>query len=121
MADKRQVIRTSFFDHDVKGLLKKYPHVLDDLEIVTNQLKQGETPGDRLDDLKPYIVYKVRVPNRDAQRGKSGGYRLIYYVRTEDAVYLVTVYSKSQRSDVPSKFIRQLLDRVEAILSSDSE
>jgi mRNA-degrading endonuclease RelE of RelBE toxin-antitoxin system len=56
-------------------------------------------------------VYKVRLPNRDAQRGKSGGYRVIYYIRTPKRIVLLTVYSKSDRSDTSA-------DDIQAIIAS---
>jgi hypothetical protein len=58
------------FSRAVKRLSKKYPHIVDDLKSVTHQLEQGETPGDQMQGTG-YAVYKVRVPNTDAQRGKS--------------------------------------------------
>jgi mRNA-degrading endonuclease RelE of RelBE toxin-antitoxin system len=62
-------------------------------------LKNGETPGDRLQDIENYIAYKVRLPNRDMQRGKSGGYRVIYYVRTADRIFLMRIYTKSEQEN----------------------
>ena len=47
-----------------------------------------------------YALYKVRVPNHDAQRGKSGDYCVIYYLQTDDGRLLVTVYSKSDQADI---------------------
>jgi len=35
---------------------------------------------------------KVRLRNSDAQRGKSGGYRVIYYLKTKAKIILVTIY-----------------------------
>ena len=56
------------------------------------RLSSGETPGDRVQGVG-HVVYKVRVPNSDARRGTSGGYRVVYYVQTTDRVILVTIYS----------------------------
>ena len=55
-----------------------------------------------------YAVYKVRLPNRAAQRGKSGGFRVIYYVQIEDLVTLLTIYSKTEEIDVSLREIQQL-------------
>lgn len=41
-----------------------------------------------------YQVFKLRVKNSDIQKGKSGGYRLIYYVKTEQGIILLTIYTK---------------------------
>jgi mRNA-degrading endonuclease RelE of RelBE toxin-antitoxin system len=47
-----------------------------------------------------YVMLKVRVKNRDIQKGKSAGYRLIYQVESTTSVLLLTIYSKSDRSDI---------------------
>lgn len=62
-------------------------------------LAAGETPGDRLQGIKQ-SVFKVRVPNRDARRGKRGGYRLLYYLPLSNRVVLLTIYSKTDISDM---------------------
>jgi mRNA-degrading endonuclease RelE of RelBE toxin-antitoxin system len=54
-------------------------------------------------------IYKVRIRNRDAARGKSGGYRVIYYLKTSSAVILITIYSKTEQSDITSVKIKQIL------------
>ncbi len=51
---------------------------MNDLNPVLIQLEAGETPGDRIQGLGSYRVYKARIRNSDAQRGKSGGYRVVY-------------------------------------------
>ncbi len=57
-----------------------------------------------------YTAYKVRLPNSDAQRGSSGGYRVIYYVRTASGRLLVTIHSKTEQSDIPADDIRRIID-----------
>jgi mRNA-degrading endonuclease RelE of RelBE toxin-antitoxin system len=47
-----------------------------------------------------YVMLKVRVKNRDIQKGKSAGYRLIYQVESTTSVLLLTIYSKSDHSDI---------------------
>ena len=96
------------FQKDVKRLRKKYPHIREDLQPLIDQLLNGETPGDQI-QATGYTVYKVRVPNRDAQRGKSGGYRVIYYIRTPVQVILLTIYSKSEQSDTDAENIQSII------------
>jgi len=67
------------FLRELKQLKKKYRHVRDDVEELVEQLQRGEKPGDLLQDVQEG-VYKVRLANRDAQRGTRSGYRVIYYV-----------------------------------------
>jgi len=49
------------------------------------------------------------VKNSDNQKGKSGGYRLIYYVKTSTGIILLTVYSKSEQSDIDANEIKKII------------
>ena len=60
-----------------------------------------------------YEAYKVRLPNRSARRGKSGGFRVIYYERETTLVLLLIVYSKTERSDIPNEAIIRLIDETD--------
>jgi hypothetical protein len=61
-----------------------------------------------------YEVYKVRARNSDASKGKSGGYRLIYYVKSDSEVVLITVYSKTEQTDIAPEEIRRIILDLEA-------
>lgn len=96
----------------LKRLLKKYPHAYDDLQGLIQQLERGETPGDQVKGVK-YTVYKVRLRNSDVAKGKSGGYRVIYYIRTSDHFIVITLYSKSEQVDIDPDEIRRLIEETE--------
>jgi len=104
-----EVVPSSLFIQRVKQLRKRYRHIREDLRPFIEQLEQGQTPGDRV-RAKNHIVYKARLPNRDAQRGKSGGYRVIYYIQTGNRIILLTIYAKSDRVDIG-------LDEIQAIIT----
>ena len=53
---------------------------------------------------------KVRVKNSNIQKGKSAGYRLIYLVESATSILLLTIYSKSERSDITGDEIQVILD-----------
>ncbi|RIK26832.1 MAG: hypothetical protein DCC52_09840 [Chloroflexi bacterium] len=57
-----------------------------------------------------YALYKLRVRNSDNRKGKSGGYRLIYYLRTTERLILVTIYSKSDQGDISKKRLASILN-----------
>ncbi|WP_333198720.1 hypothetical protein [Microcoleus sp. S28C3] len=65
-------------------------------------------PGDRIPDIS-YAVFKLRVRNSDTQKGKSGGYRLIYYVKTAVAIILLTIYTKSEQVDIAADDLRSII------------
>ena len=50
----------------------------------------------------------MRLPNRAARRGKSGGFRVIYYAQIDDVVTLLTIYSKTEASDISVREIQEL-------------
>ena len=93
----------------LNNLRKKYPHVRNDLEPVLKLLQQGDTPGDQIQGIG-YPVYKLRLRNSDTPKGKSGGYRIIYYLRTSDVIILITIYAKTQQVDISADEIKLLIE-----------
>lgn len=59
-------------------------------------------------------IRKVRWGARG--RGKSGGVRVIYYWVTAAAqIYLLTIYGKSERSDIDRETLRRIANRLELL------
>jgi mRNA-degrading endonuclease RelE of RelBE toxin-antitoxin system len=104
-----EVIATTKFQKKVKSLGKKYRNIRDDVQPMIELLQCGELPGDRVSGVVDLEIYKVRVKNSDARRGTSGGYRLIYYVKTSEQVILVTIYSKSEQEDIDASEVVEIL------------
>lgn len=100
------------FKRDLKQLHKKYRRLQDDVQPLIDRLVQGETPGDRVPNVG-YPVYKVRVPSRDQAKGKQGGFRILYYVRTANFILLLRIYPKATLSDLPTENIRKIIDEYE--------
>ncbi len=95
------------FDKKLERLERKYPKTIDTVDSLIDQLERDQRPGQRIPRVG-YAVYKVRLPNRAAQRGKSGGFRVIYYAQFSDRVTLLTIYSKTDDTDISAAEIRQL-------------
>jgi mRNA-degrading endonuclease RelE of RelBE toxin-antitoxin system len=102
------------FKRAARALRKRYRNIDSDLEPLIEQLRNGDLPGDQISDLPEYIVYKVRVKNSDARRGKSGGYRVIYYILAPEATVLLRLYSKSDQDDVTQDDIRATIKKFQA-------
>ncbi|MEM9003376.1 MAG: type II toxin-antitoxin system RelE/ParE family toxin [Cyanobacteria bacterium P01_F01_bin.86] len=96
------------FKRNLRKLGKKYRSIQEDVKPVIEQLQQGLFAGDRIPDIG-YEVFKLRIRNSDIQKGKSSGYRLIYYLKTADRVILLTIYSKSEQPDISAESIRQII------------
>lgn len=107
-APSLQLNYSEAFLKQLKRLAKKYRRIRQDLEPITKQLTAGETPGDQIQGIG-YTAYKVRVANSDAGRGKSGGYRVIYYVQAAVSRLLVAIYSKTEQADIPADEIARIL------------
>ena len=65
-------------------------------------------------------VRKVRRPRLGS--GKRGGVRVIYYNRVQDReIWLLTLYSKSERATVPAHELRLIKEAIERERQSDDE
>jgi mRNA-degrading endonuclease RelE of RelBE toxin-antitoxin system len=117
-----QIALTPQFKRDLRDLSKRYRSIRTDLQALIERLQLGETPGDEITGDRDKI-FKVRLNNSNIQRGKSGGYRVIYYVKTEQEIVLVTIYSKSDFSDVSNETIEHAIAQYqqEIQLVDDSE
>lgn len=100
------------FDKSLRNLAKQYRGVRKQVDAFIQQLEADDRPGDQIPGVG-YEVYKVRLPNPDAQRGKSGGFRVIYYVQLADKVLLLIIYSKTQTDDIPVERLREIIENFE--------
>ena len=85
-----QIALTPRFKRELRELAKRYRSIRSDLQPLIDQLQAGEIPGDRIAGVK-YQVFKVRLKNSNIQKGKSGGYRVIYHLKTERGIILATI------------------------------
>lgn len=104
----RDVRFTPEFKRNLRQLAKKYRRIRSDIQPIIDALLGGELPGEQIQGVG-FPIHKVRVRNSDAQRGKSGGYRIIYYRPGENTVVLITLYSKSEQQDIEAHEIRAIL------------
>jgi mRNA-degrading endonuclease RelE of RelBE toxin-antitoxin system len=102
---------TDAFEDELSRLDDKYPGAEAEVATLVDQLANGELPGDLIPNVGS-TVYKVRLANRAARRGKRGGFRVIYYVRVREHIYMLTIYSKTKREDVTAAEIRALIKRI---------
>lgn len=100
------------FQRDMKQLIKKYRHIQTDIQPILEALQTGQTPGDQIPNVER-VAYKVRIANTDSQKGKRGGYRLIYYIKTEVRIILITIYPKSDIADISPERLLQLIIEAE--------
>lgn len=101
------VLTTEPFERKSKRLAKKYKSLSEDLLVVINQLSSNPTLGTPLGK----DTYKIRVAIASKGKGKSGGARIITYVKiVKKTVYLLDIYDKSEESTISAKELKILVD-----------
>ncbi len=76
------------------------------LNLITS-LEEDPTQGTPLGN----DCYKIRLAIKSKGKGKSGGARVITCVKVVDGfVYLLTIYSKSEKDNISYKELQQLID-----------
>ncbi len=93
------------FDRQVKRLAKKYPSLKADLRSLFDSLREGAALGRG--------CYKVRMAITSKKQGKSGGARVITFVKvTKEAVYLLSLYDKSEKKDLEPGELETHLEQI---------
>jgi len=93
------------FEKDVKKLKKKFPKIKNDLTVLINKLLLNPAIGINLGE----NIFKIRFPNSSIPTGKSGGFRIITYYKTDDILYLVTIYSKTEQDNILTEKLKKIV------------
>lgn len=101
------------FKRSLRTLAKRYRNIRSDVQPIVDELQAGKIIGDQIPGIR-YTVFKVRVRNSNLQKGKSGGYRFIYYLKTSTKIILVTIYSKSDQGDITEDTINKIVANFES-------
>jgi len=98
------------FDKNVKKLSKKYKKIKDDLLLLVVTLKNNPQEGTHLFG----NCYKIRLANTSVPTGKSKGFRVItYYVDEHSNLYLLSIYSKSDKETIQDSEIISILSNIQ--------
>jgi mRNA-degrading endonuclease RelE of RelBE toxin-antitoxin system len=85
------------FDKQAKRLAKKYPSLKKDLTRLIEKLTDDPEQGTALGN----SFYKFRLAISSKGKGKSGGARVITYVKvTHNTIYLISIFDKSEKSTI---------------------
>lgn len=97
---------TLLFLSELKTLKKKYPSIVNDVDFFIQGLKENPNKGTSLGN----NCYKALIQIKSKGKGKSGGARIITYVKLiKEKVYLLTIYDKSERDTLTAKEIKEIL------------
>ena len=102
-----KVVFPNRFTRKANRLARRHPSLKTELRALQERLSQGERPGDRMRGAGG-DVYKTRLANPSAQRGKSGGFRVAYHVG-QDQITFLAVCVKPKCDDVRPREIQLIL------------
>jgi mRNA-degrading endonuclease RelE of RelBE toxin-antitoxin system len=107
-----KLIPTPEFAKNVKKLQKRFRLIYKDLENLQIELSNNPLSGINLGG----NCYKLRLSNSSIPTGKSGGFRIIYfYLISQDLIYLLAIFSKSDLENISEDKIVELLKNNEFI------
>ena len=94
------------FEREIKHLIKKYASLKSEYEKLIDELEENPEIGIPLGN----NLYKIRLAIASKGRGKSGGARVITYLKTEQGtVFLLSIYDKGERDTISDNEIRKIL------------
>lgn len=94
------------FKKEAKRLSKKYPSLKTELAELFSKLEENPTIGTPLGN----DIYKIRLAIASKNKGKSGGARVLSFVKvTQTTVLLFSIYSKGEVGNLTSKQIQELI------------
>ncbi|MGB2734514.1 MAG: type II toxin-antitoxin system RelE/ParE family toxin, partial [Saprospiraceae bacterium] len=97
---------TANFKQEAKRLIKKYPSLKSELFELFSELEENPTIGIPLGN----NIYKIRLAIASKNKGKSGGARILSFVKvTQTTVLLFAIYSKGQLNNLTDQEIKDLI------------
>lgn len=102
-----KLVVTKRFEKELKRLNKKFPSLKSEFSNLIGILKDNPEEGTSLGN----NCYKIRISIDSKGKGKSGGARIINYVyRKEKSLYLLTIYDKSEKSNLKPNELKTILN-----------
>ena len=94
------------FEKELKRLAKKYPSLKNEFKQLVQNLQEQPDQGISLGN----NCFKIRISIASKSKGKSGGARVITCLKIiETAVYLLTIFDKSEKENIADKELEELL------------
>ena len=120
------IIPTKRFEKEIKRLAKKYQSIKSEFADLIDLISENPENGTYLGN----NCYKIRMAISSKGKGKRGGARIITYIYTQshnnlytknksslseqtDAVYLLTIYDKSEISNLKLNELKEMVDSLD--------
>jgi len=98
------------FEKELKRLSKKHPSLKSDFSLLLKSLKEDPAQGTSLGN----ECFKIRLAITSKGKGKSGGARVITCFKvTQDTVFLLMIFDKSEQENIPDKELKELLQFID--------
>ena len=102
-----EIIATEPFERKLKRLAKKHKSIKNDLMEIIEELEINPTLGTPIGK----DCYKIRIAITSKGRGKSGGARIITYLKIiSNKVFLMDIYDKSEQVNISAKELELLIE-----------
>ena len=102
-----EVIATEPFERKARRLAKKYKSLPSDLLLLITVLENEPQTGQPIGK----NCFKVRMAITSKGKGKSGGARIITYLKISNKLlYLLDIYDKSEQLNITDKELELLVD-----------
>jgi mRNA-degrading endonuclease RelE of RelBE toxin-antitoxin system len=102
-----KIIATDPFARKLKRLSKKYSSLLSDLSKLVKELELNPTLGISLGN----NCFKIRISISSKNKGKSGGGRIITFVKTNnEIIYLLDIFDKSEQANISNQELKLLIE-----------
>jgi hypothetical protein len=100
------ILLSENFKKEAKRLIKKYPSLKSELANLFAILEENPTLGTPLGK----DVFKIRLAISSKNKGKSGGARILTFLKIDDSSLLAfSIYDKSEKSSLSEKEIKALI------------
>jgi mRNA-degrading endonuclease RelE of RelBE toxin-antitoxin system len=104
-----EILRTDAFAKHFEKLSRKYSSAIDDYEVLLTQLSKNPFLGQPLGK----SCYKIRMAIKSKRAGKSGGARVITYVKIDNKrITLLDIYDKSEKENITDKELEALIKSI---------
>ena len=105
---KIDIIALPLFEKEIKLLARKYPSIHKDFQQFLKELTENPLAGTSLGN----NCFKVRMNIKSKRAGKSGGARVITYVkRIASKLYLISIFDKADRESISKEEISLILKK----------
>jgi mRNA-degrading endonuclease RelE of RelBE toxin-antitoxin system len=96
------------FDKSIKKLAKKYKNIKQDyqklIKILNNNNHNAIDLGDNF--------YKIRLQNTSINKGKSSGFRVVYFYKTNNnEIYLLEIYTKNEVQNIDKQKLQEITSK----------